>query len=463
MFLTIRTTTSPVTDLGYLLHKHPEKVQEFGLNFGKARVFYPEVSEEACAAALFVTVDPIALVRSRTGPAGEAGSLSQYVNDRPYVASSFLSVAIAEVYGSALGGRCKDRPDAVDRELELEAFVSVVTCRHGEELLRRLFEPLGYAVEVQRLPLDPHFPDWGESRYFSLKLKGTLPLQLLLKHLYVLIPILDNNKHYWVGDDEVEKLLSKGEGWLSSHPEKELITHRYLRYQRSLIDSALERLIDDTIEPEEEDELRDEVEIETQLSLNEQRLGTVLSVLKASGASRVLDLGCGEGRLIKLLIGEKQFEEIVGMDVSHRMLEIAMRNLRFERLPEWQKKRLKLIQGSLIYRDERLAGFDAAAIVEVIEHLDPPRLHAFERAVFEFSKPKTVIITTPNSEYNVKWPTLPGGKFRHSDHRFEWSRAQFQTWAQGVAERFGYQVRFLSVGSEDTEVGSPTQMGVFES
>ncbi len=463
MLLTIRTTTQPATDLSYLLHKHPDKMQKFSLNYGTARVYYPEASETSCCATLFVSVDPVALVRSRRGPSGEGGSLDQYVNDRPYAASSFLSVAIADVFGSALGGRCRDRPDAVAKALALEASVSVVACRHGGELINRLFEPLGYEVETERLPLDSQFPQWGESRYYSLKLKGTLPLQALLSHLYVLIPVLDNNKHYWIGDDEVEKLLAKGEGWLALHPEKDLIAHRYLRYQRSLVHSALDRLIPDEVDALEEGEgvVGDEQSVEKELSLNEQRLGTVLATLKGSGAARVLDLGCGGGNLLKLLLAEKQFTEIVGMDVSHRSLEIAMRNLRYERLPEWQKSRLKVIHGSLIYRDDRLSGFDAAAIVEVIEHLDPPRLRALERVVFEFAKPKTVVVTTPNAEYNVKWPTLPGGAFRHHDHRFEWSRAEFEAWAKVVAGRFGYTVRFLPVGPEDAEVGSPTQKGVF--
>jgi len=207
---------------------------------------------------------------------------------------------------------------------------------------------------------------------------------------------------------------------------------------------------------------REEEKVEAKISLNEQRLGAVLAALKASGAMRILDLGCGEGKLLRLLLAEKQFTEIIGMDVSHRVLEIAQDRLHLDRLPEMQRKRLSLIQGSLTYRDARLAGFDAAAVVEVIEHLDPPRLRAFERVLFEFAQPKSIVITTPNAEYNVKFETLPAGKFRHKDHRFEWTREEFQTWANGVAERFGYQVQFLPVGPEDADVGAPTQMGIFE-
>jgi 3' terminal RNA ribose 2'-O-methyltransferase Hen1 len=375
-----------------------------------------------------------------------------------------LSVAIAEVFGSALSGKSKERPELAEKPLPLRAIFSAMPCRGGEIFLRSLFEPLGYQITAKRLPLDEKFTDWGESSYFHVELEATLPLQQLLSHLYVLVPVLDNDKHYWVSDDEVEKLMRHGEGWLATHPERDAITRRYLKHQRGLVDDALAQLADEN-EPDPdavtEKQAQEEEVIERTISLNDQRLGSVLAALKASGATRVLDLGCGEGRLLQLLLKEKQFTEIVGMDVSHRALEIAIDRLHYDRLPPMQKARLRLIQGSLIYRDQRLAGFDAAAVVEVIEHLDPPRLAAFERVLFECAQPKTVVVTTPNSEYNVKWETLPAGKFRHRDHRFEWTRAEFQDWANRVATQSGYTARFLSVGPEDSTVGSPTQMAVF--
>jgi 3' terminal RNA ribose 2'-O-methyltransferase Hen1 len=464
MLLTLTTTHSPATDIGYLLRKNPARSQSVNLTFGKAHVFYPEATSERCTAALLVEVDPVGLVRNRRGPSGEGGALEQYVNDRPYAASSFLSVAIAEVFGSALSGKSKERPELADTALPLRVTFAALPCRGGEEFLRKLFEPLGYSVSAHRLPLDENFPDWGESAYHRVELDARLTLQDLLSHLYVLVPVLDNDKHYWVGDAEVEKLLRHGEGWLGSHPEREAITRRYLKHQRSLVDDALAQLVDES-EPDPdaaaEAHAMEEEAIERSISLNEQRLGSVLAVLKASGAARVLDLGCGEGRLLQALLKERQFTEIVGMDVSHRALEIAHDRLRYDRLPPVQKERLRLLHGSLIYRDQRLAGFDAAAVVEVIEHLDPPRLAAFERVLFECAKPKQIVITTPNREYNVKWEMLPAGKFRHRDHRFEWTRAEFQEWANSVAARFGYNVRFLPVGPEDSAVGSPTQMGIF--
>lgn len=463
MLLTITSTTQPATDLGYLLHKNPSKTQTFALTFGQAHIFYPEASPVQCTAALLLDVNPVKLVR-RDHKSGFA--LEKYVNDRPYASSSFLSVAIAEVYRSALGGRCKERPDLVDMPLPLEAKITALPCHGGEDVLRRLFEPLGYAMTVERYALDPAFPQWGESHYFTVTLARTAPLKELLSHLYVLIPVLDDHKHYFVGSDEVEKLLRHGEGWLNTHPEREIITRRYLKHQRPLMNEVLARLIEPQIVPDEIDAIEKpdtpETIPEEKINLHQQRLGAVLAVLKNSGARRVIDLGCGEGRLLAMLMKEPQFSEILGMDVTHRALEIAADRLNLERLPTLQRQRIHLMHGSLMYRDARLSGYDAAAVVEVIEHLDPPRLAAFERVLFEFARPQVIAITTPNADYNVMWETLAAGQFRHKDHRFEWTRAEFQAWGQGMAARFGYRVRFLPLGPEEEGIGAPSQMGVFE-
>jgi 3' terminal RNA ribose 2'-O-methyltransferase Hen1 len=462
VLLTITTTYSPATDLGYLLYKHPGRVQSFDLAFGQAHVFYPEGTPERCTAALLLDISPVGLVR---GGGGDRFALAQYVNDRPYAASSFLSVAIAQVYGTALSGICKDRPELVNTTIPLEATITALPCRGGEKILRQLFEPLGYSLIAERQPLDTKFPDWGESAYYTVRLSGNMRLTDLLSHLYVLIPVLDDDKHYYVGSDEVEKLLRHGEGWLAAHPERDLIAHRYLKHQRKLKQEALARLIQtDTSDNESEAAEKDaeEATIEQKISLHDQRLGAVLAALKNSGAKRVIDLGCGEGRLLNLLLKESQFSEILGMDVSHRALEDAADRLRLEEMPPKKRERINLIHGSLVYHDSRLNGYDAAAVVEVIEHLDPPRLSTFERILFEFAHPGTVIITTPNVEYNVMWESLPAGKLRHRDHRFEWTRAEFESWANAVAQRFGYRVRFLPIGPEAESVGAPSQMGVFE-
>jgi 3' terminal RNA ribose 2'-O-methyltransferase Hen1 len=476
MFLTISTTGTPelpATDLGFLLHKHPEKAQAFSTSYGQAYVLYPEADAGRCTAALLLEVDAVALVRRGKGK-GRGGApdaaLAQYVNDRPYAASSLLAVALSAVFSSAMRGVCNARPERAARPLPLRIEVPALPARGGTDLVQKLFAPLGWTVTAQPVALDAEFPEWGDSRYVSLVLESeTLTLAEALRHLYVLLPVLDDAKHYWVAPDEVDKLLRAGEGWLPAHPEQKLITSRYLSRRWSLTREAMERLelvrlaeaddsdveeIDNAVEPETETE-------EKPTPLAVQRRDAIVEALKASGAGRVLDLGCGQGQLVQALLKDTRFTEIVGVDVSMRALTIAARRLKLDRMGERQSSRVQLFQSSLAYTDNRLKGYDAAVLSEVIEHLDLPRLPALEYAVFGAARPRTVVVTTPNVEYNVRWETLPAGHVRHGDHRFEWTRAEFGEWAAKVAGRHGYEVEFVPVGPDDTEVGPPTQMAVF--
>ncbi len=463
MILNISTTHFPATDLGYLLHKHPDKFQTFELSVGNAHVFYPQKSDELMTVSLLLDIDPIDMVRGAKNMGGDGFALGHYVNDRPYVASSFMSVAIAKAFSSALNGKCKDKPELVDVKMPFEVTISVIPApKGGEILIRKLFEPLGYEVDLQRHILDEKFPEWGDSKYFTLKLKNKITTKELLTHLYVLIPTLDNDKHYFVSENEIEKLMQRGEGWLKEHPEKEQIIKRYLINLNSLSRQALERLSegdnlgdenDALIEPSEKQKKRE--------TLHDKRLNLVAEKLVESGAERVLDLGCGEGKLIRLLLKHKQILHISGMDVSYNELLKAKERLRFDEMSPAQKNKIQLFQGSLMYRDQRFAGFDAAAVVEVIEHLDLNRLKAFERVLFEFAKPKTVILTTPNQEFNVTWATLDAEEMRHDDHRFEWTRKEFLAWATGVGNAHNYNVKILPIGDEIEGIGAPSQMAIF--
>ncbi|WP_406355990.1 3' terminal RNA ribose 2'-O-methyltransferase Hen1 [Streptomyces sp. NBC_00658] len=484
MFLTISATGTPerpATDLGYLLHKHPDNAQTFSTSYGTAHVLYPEASAERCTAALLLEVDAVALVRRGKGK-GRGGApdaaLAQYVNDRPYAASSLLAVALSAVFSSAMKGQCNARPELPARPLPLRVEVPALPARGGADLVRALFEPLGWTVTVEAVALDAEFPGWGDSRYVRLVLESErLTLSEALRHLYVLLPVLDDAKHYWVSSDEVDKLLRAGDGWLPDHPEQKLITSRYLSRRWSLTREAMERLelvrlaeaddsaveeIDNAVAEETEADSEDAAEPEEKsVSLAVQRRDAILAALHASGAARVLDLGCGQGQLVQALLKDTRFTEIVGVDVSMRALTVASRRLKLDRMGERQAERVKLMQGSLAYTDNRLKGYDAAVLSEVIEHLDLPRLPALEYAVFGSARPKTVLVTTPNVEYNVRWETLPAGHSRHGDHRFEWTREEFRAWAERVAGRHGYGVEFTPVGPDDPEVGPPTQMATF--
>lgn len=574
MLLTITSTHRPATDLGYLLHKRPGRLHTVDLAFGRGLMFYPEASEERCTFALVLDIDPVALVRGRGR--GE-GLLDQYVNDRPYAASSQLSVAMAQGLRSALNGRSGERQALADSAIPLVATVEPCPVRGDPGLIERLFGPLGYAIGVREIGADPIPADalgaHGEGTagaaprktgapYVALTLTKTTRLRDLLAHLYVLIPVLDRRKHYFVEQSEVEKLLAKGEGWLADHPARLLIVQRYLHHRRALTSELLRRLdeeaaeeedlveaaaiasavvrdsplslplegggdeqsmqqsagiaaahavppspskaeehplhgfppspsqaesrgggdlggggdtpgdagdtasrnapgVTDQTEPPEPPKDAAETAIERPMRLHETRLDAVATVLRDAGCRRVVDLGCGSGKLLKRLLAERQFTDIVGIDVSVRDLATASRRLRLERLPARQRERIRLLQGALTYRDRRIEGFDAAALVEVIEHLEPDRLPALERVVFECARPGLVVVTTPNVEYNVRFPGMQPGQMRHADHRFEWTRAEFRAWAEGVAGRFGYTLDIRPLGPEDAEVGAPSQMGVF--
>lgn len=464
MLLTITYNGDNATDLGYLLFKNPHRPQEFKLNYGKAYVFFPEINDTKCTAALLLDIDPLDLARGKVG--SKDGGLFDYVNDRPYVSSSFLATSIVRVFGTAMTGRCDERPELAETPLNLTAEINNLPCRGNTSMLNRVFEPLGYEVSYEESILDEMYPEWGKNRYVNLKLTGNLKLQLLLKHLYVLIPVFDNQKHYWIGKDEMDKLLRHGEEWLAEHPEKDFIVRRYLGGRGMLARKALAELALDSMDDghsgdvlkEESEEVND---IQQTPNLNTRRLKKVMEAVKNSGASSVIDMGCGEGRLLSLLLKETSIQKIAGMDVSWSALERASQKLYLDRMTETQRNRIDLFQSSILYKDERFSEYEAACIVEVIEHLDKNRLSFFEQVVFGEAKPKTVILTTPNVEYNKNYPLLQEGTMRHGDHRFEWSREEFETWSDHICNDFDYEVKIYEIGDEDEELGTPTQMGVF--
>ncbi|MBR8740936.1 3' terminal RNA ribose 2'-O-methyltransferase Hen1 [Nocardiopsis sp. MG754419] len=499
MLLTITTTARPATDLGYLLHKHPDKAQSYEQSFGTAHVFYPEATEERCTAALLLEVDPQALLRARTSVSTPDFSLAQYVNDRPYASSSLFTVALGRVLRTAIRGVCERRPELAATALPLELHLPAVPCRPGPDRARALFEPLGWTVRAEPVPLDPELPESGDAHYLSLTLTGTLRLSEALSHLYVLLPAMEGgDKHYWVDSTEIDKLLraggapvdgvdgEDGAGWLVAHPEREWITRRYLARRERYVRTALSRLAEaegqETERSEESGEgtaapvPTDPAVEEREPSLAERRADAITSVLAAENVTSVVDLGCGGGKLLGRLVRDRTLERITGVDVHLGSLEIAHRRLckgcdpgggrghrpLFVDDPgRTERPRVDLVLGSVVYRDQRFHGHDAAVLMEVVEHLDPSRLPAMEDVVFGEAAPRVVVVTTPNIEHNRHYEGLAEGALRHADHRFEWTRAEFTAWADRVAEKYGYTVRYLPVGTEHPEDGAPTQMGVF--
>jgi 3' terminal RNA ribose 2'-O-methyltransferase Hen1 len=455
LLVTISYSGPNATDLGYLLFKHPAKVQTFEMSVGQAHVFYPEATDERCTAALLLEVDPIGLVRNKRFGGSDSFSLGHYVNDRPYASSSMLAVALGQLFRTAMTGRCDARPELAATAIPLEIELTAVPSRGIDGLAIRLFAPLGWEVDEIPVPLDTTFPEWGDSHYTNLRLRGTIRLSDALRQIYVLLPVLDDSKHYWVSDDEVGKLLRSGEGWLPDHPDRELITRRYLAHQRTMVADATARLV----------ELDDHVvEVDPVLApapLYNLRAEAVIAALKHVNAHRVGDLGCGEGALLKRLVVDPSFTEIVGTDVSPHSLAAAEERLHFRDLSDAQRARIRLLQSSVTYQDDRIKGLDAAVLMEVIEHIDPERLPSVESSVFAHARPNAVIVTTPNSEYNGLYPGLAAGRFRHPDHRFEWSRLEFVEWAQGICDRNDYTVEYRTVGEVDPVVGSPTQLALF--
>ena len=453
MLLSITTTHTPATDLGYLLHKHPDKIQNFEITGGTAYVMYPEATEERCTCALIVDIDPIALVRGKPG-SKNAGLVRDYVNDRPYTANSITASAMSDVFRSALNGRCVAREALVQTPIDLKASIASVRLSAGVERIERLWSALGYDTTVE--PLDGNAE---EAKYGKITIASSKhTLAQMLSQMSVLIPAIDGRKHHFVSASDIEVLVRRGQDWLGEHPDREWVSRRFLNRQQTLAEAALERLV-----PEEADEDSETGEARAQshtlrVPLQKARIEAVRARLLERGATRIVDVGCGEGDLIRALVKEPQVVEVIGVDASTTALERAERRVR--RLPEQHKNKMKFVHAPAGAIDERWSQCDAIAVVETIEHIDPENWEPVERCIFEIARPKTVVVTTPNREYNPVYGIAPD-KRRHRDHRFEWTREEMRTWCENTAKRYGYEVEVEGIGTIDPEHGSPTLMGVF--
>ena len=452
MFLSLATTADdpamkPADELGFLLQKHPGRVFERELSVGVARVFYPEATAERCEVCLLLEADPVKLARESHG-SGPGGG---YAAAKPYLAGSLLAVALGRCFNTALAGRAKEKTERLTEAWPLTVTLPALPCRGGADAVRAAFEPLGYACDIVTSPLDPDQPAWGEAGVHHVILTGRQTIPAVLNHLAVLLPALEGDRHHFVSSEEVEKLVRRGGEWLADHPLRDRLVAFSLKRKPSLIAQALEQL----------DALTGDGEAVKPRPLHAARLDAVMTVLAdpARGVASVADLGCGEGKLLRRLIAEPRFDRILGLDVSAPLLARTADRLHLDR--GGVGDRVSLIQGSLTLKDDRLEGFDAAVLCEVIEHVDPHRLDAVAACVFGCARPRVVVLTTPNREFNAVWQTLPASERRHADHRFEWDRPEFAAWTDEVADRHGYRVQRSGVGEERAEFGPPSQLAVF--
>lgn len=453
MILTITYEKQNASDLGYLLHKNPYRPQSVDISKGKAYIFYPEISDTSCTVSMVLDINSVNLVRK------SKNSIFDYVNDRPYTSSSFLSVAIAKVFSTALSGICQKRPELVDEEVPIQASLTMVPCKGGKKIIYDFFasEPLKYQVEVVEFLLDENHPHWGKGNYYNITIKKKTTIKEVLRHIYILVPSLDIDKHYFVSENEIDKLERYGEPWIQSHPFKEEIISRYMIKMKSLYNQAVKRLLEDSDEKEEEKDIE---KLNTKLKLNKLRMNAVVEAILNTNTSKIIDLGCGEGKLIGKIINNNHINKITGVDISYSQLERAKKRLRLDELAPNRRDKVKLIQGSLTYIDERFQGYDLATLIEVIEHIDYDRLWMLEKNIFENARPKFVIVTTPNKEYN-EYYGMKESNLRHPDHRFEWSRNEFESWCLRITKEYRYDVTFKEIGETIDQIGAPTQMGVF--
>jgi 3' terminal RNA ribose 2'-O-methyltransferase Hen1 len=463
VFLSIATTRQGAKDLGFLLYKHPDRVfrSDASRNAKMSAVgFYPEATDERCEFCLVVEVDPVERVRGASWGAG----IAQYVEPLPFLASSYMAQALSLCLRSAMNGVVTSKDPAEEERLKVAAAekwpleITVSPLRTSPALISRMFEPLGWDVALHSIALDIPGMMSGDrgTDLHTLTLRGEVTLQDALTHLYVLLPALDPARHYFYGESEVQKLLDKSQNWLEQHPARELIVGRYLSKSRELRETALQQF-----ETADDDETVAEGDVPDEpVSAHDERHQRIVEIVRGAGDVSVVDLGCGEGKLLERLSKLPGKLEITGVEPAMRDLDKAHRAL--SRNPGKQMDpRIKLKHGSILYADDQLKGFDIAILSEVIEHIDPERLDHAERCVFGFMQPRKVVVTTPNASFNEMFG-LEEGRFRHRDHRFEWTETEVTAWCGRIGRDYGYSYELGGAGGYEPAFGHLSHFIVFE-
>ncbi|MBW4084382.1 3' terminal RNA ribose 2'-O-methyltransferase Hen1 [Paenibacillus sp. S150] len=474
MHLIIRVTGAGAGMLSRLLAKNPDNLYDRMEKEARVRIAFTASSEQEAEAVIYVTPDPVELVK---GASSAHNDITQYINDREFVVSSLFCTYIRSALGTALNGKTKEAYlPWVNRKLALELTFGPVASNLPDHALEDLFIPLGYEVVLERGDAAYAFELKSRSSVRYIKLKGIQTLQTALRQLFVLIPALDDYKHYYISDDEVDKIRRYGDGWLENHPQRALILKRTLRFAGA-IKHYEDQMAGDGQQAEngasgEAPGIAEPFAAPAEASagtgaaeapkarLNDLRYAAIADTVERLAARRsIVDFGSGGGKLSARLSSVPGVQEIKAVEPSAAAQLRAMD--RFAKL-EGRPGAIvpEPVTGSLFYYDEALRGKDVMILCEVIEHIDERRLNRVMETIFHEYAPGTLIITTPNKEYNALYQ-MEHEKLRHRDHRFEWDREAFGAWCSCWTSAYNYSVRLSGIGEFAQEYGYPTQMAIF--
>jgi 3' terminal RNA ribose 2'-O-methyltransferase Hen1 len=445
MQLSIKVTGQGAGVVSHLISKNPHNLYERNEKGHTVRLVYTTSSEEETEFLLYVVPDPIELVRNSP----DLYNITQYINDREFAVSSLFCSFIRTALGTALNGKPKEEYRSwVDHELQLELRFGPLASSLSDKQIQQLFEPLGYKIGIDYGDFTV-FKEKSTARYLTIK--GTKTLQTSLRHVFVLIPVLDDYKHYFIDEREVEKLERYGEGWLEFHPLADLIIKRSLRFRDVIAKS--------NFKVSDEKDLNFRNKAPSKPRLNDMRYEAIVKQVQSlTNKSTVIDMGAGEGKLSVQLGFIPGIQEILAVEPSQR--EHIRAKERFEKAKQIEGfLEPSLLWGSLFYTDDRLRNKDVMILCEVIEHINEDRLPGIMELIFRENRPRTFLITTPNQEYNAIYDL--GENMRHNDHRFEWSREEFQNRCQNWIANVPYSVVFAGIGEEQEPYGFPTQMAIF--
>lgn len=444
MQLTIQASGDNVKAISYLLSKNPDNLYERNHKGHLVRLFYSKFTEEEVEVTIFVTPDPIELLQNRSN----SYDITHYINDREFAVSSIFTSFVRSALGTALNGQPKEEYlKWVSYRFPFKFQFGPVASTFSDLQIKDLFEPIGYEVSISRPEIDYAIDLKEKSSARMITLSANQTLQDALRHLFVLIPVIDDYKHYFIDEKEIEKLQRYGEGWLEEHPKRDSIYRQALRFKE--IYSQVER-------PSSQEQTDEEAK---KVRLNDLRYGKIVEKAEIMRPKSIVDFGSGEGKLSLRLGFLEGVKEILAVEPSE--IENLKAKRRFEKVKDQPNfVEPETLWGSLFYFDERLKGKDLIILCEVIEHIDEYRLPKAMDMILHQYTPESLIITTPNKEYNVVYDMEEN--YRHSDHRFEWTRQEFREWCHARNHQNLYELEFLGIGQEHLSQGFPTQMCVFK-